>query len=421
MHAIEKILANKSGKDKVETGEIVNVKIDLAEVNDLYLQVIKSFREMGGKKVWDKDKVSFVFDHYSPAPTLKAADNHKQMREFCKEQGIGKLFDINKGICHQVLPEAGLVYPGMILAATDSHTTTHGAFGAFGTGVGATDLASILISGELWFKVPEIIKIEINGKLKPEVMAKDIILNILGKLGQDAAVYKAVEFSGSTVKEMDIDERMVLCNMSVEMGAKTSYIEPDEKTYDFLKDRIDVEYDPVFSDEDYEYDEVYEFDVDKLTPQTAKPHSIDNIAPVAEVNEEEIAQIFIGTCTGGRLNDLKIAAEIIKGHKVADGVRLLVIPASDEVYQKALDAGYLDIFLKSGATVSNPGCGPCLGAHQGVLASGESCLSTSSRNFPGRMGSTEAKIYSVSPATAAISAIKGRLEKAEEGDPDGNN
>jgi len=421
MHAIEKILANKSGKDKVETGEIVNAKIDLAEVNDLYLQVIKSFREMGGKKVWDRDKVSFVFDHYSPAPTLKAADNHKQMREFCKEQGIGKLFDINKGICHQVLPEAGLVYPGMILAATDSHTTTHGAFGAFGTGVGATDLASILISGELWFKVPEIIKIEINGKLKPGVMAKDIILNILGELGQDAAVYKAVEFSGSTVKEMDIDERMVLCNMSVEMGAKTSYIEPDEKTYDFLKDRIDVEYDPIFSDKDYEYDEVYEFDVDELTPQTAKPHSIDNIAPVAKVKEEKVDQIFIGTCTGGRLNDLKIAAEIIKGHKVADGVRLLVIPASDEVYQKALDGGYLDIFLKSGATISNPGCGPCLGAHQGVLASGESCLSTSSRNFPGRMGSTEAKIYSVSPAIAAISAIKGRLEKAEEGDPDGNN
>ena len=421
MHAIEKILAKKAGKDKVKTGEIVNAKIDLAEVNDLYLQVIKSFREMGGKKVWNKDKVSFVFDHYSPAPTLKAADNHKQMREFCKEQGIEKLFDINKGICHQVLPEAGLVYPGMILAATDSHTTTQGAFGAFGTGVGATDLASILISGELWFKVPEIIKIEINGELKPGVMAKDIILNILGELGQDAAVYKAVEFSGSTVEKMDIDERMVLCNMSVEMGAKTSYIEPDEKTYDFLKDRIDVEYDPVFSDEDYEYDAVYEFNVDELTPRTAKSHSIDNIASVAEVNEEEIDQIFIGTCTGGRLNDLKTAAQIIKGHKVADGVRLLVIPASDEVYQKALDAGYIDIFLKSGATVSNPGCGPCLGAHQGVLASGESCLSTSSRNFPGRMGSTEAKIYSVSPATAAISAIKGRLKKAEESDLDGSN
>jgi len=421
MHAIEKILANKSGKDKVQTGEIVNAKIDLAEVNDLYLQVIKSFREMGGQKVWDKDKVSFVFDHYSPAPTLKAADNHKQMREFCNKQGIDKLFDINKGICHQVLPEAGLVYPGMILAATDSHTTTHGAFGAFGTGVGATDLASILISGELWFKVPEVIKIEINGELKAGVMAKDIILNILGELGQDAAVYKAVEFTGSTVEEMDIDERMVLCNMAVEMGAKTSYIEPDHKTYQFLKDRINVEYDPIFTDEDYEYDEVYEFEVDELTPLTAKPHSIDNIAPVEEVKEEKIDQIFIGTCTGGRINDLKTAAQIIKGHKVADGVRLLVIPASDEVYQKALDAGYLDIFIKSGATVSNPGCGPCLGAHQGVLASGESCLSTSSRNFPGRMGSTEAKIYSVSPATAAISAIKGRLVKAEESDLNGDN
>src|SRR6056297_1761796 len=280
MHAIEKILANKSGKDKVQTGEIVNAKIDLAEVNDLYLQVIKSFREMGGQKVWDKDKVSFVFDHYSPAPTLKAADNHKQMREFCKKQGIKHLFDINAGVCHQVLPEAGLVYPGMILIATDSHTTTHGAFGAFGTGVGATDLATILISGQLWFKVPEVIKIEINGNLKSGVMAKDIILKIIGDLGQSAAVYKAVEFTGSVIKELPVDERMVLCNMTVEMGAKTSYIQPDEKTLCYLKPRVKHSFTIPETDNSYEYSDVYQYDISDLDPVAAKPHSIDNVDKV---------------------------------------------------------------------------------------------------------------------------------------------
>ncbi len=414
MHALWKILAEKSGRENVEAGEIVNAKVDLAEVNDLYLQVIKSFYEMGGKKVWDPDKVTFVFDHYSPTPTIKAAENHKQMREFCDEQNIEKLFDINKGVCHQVMPEAGLVYPGMLLTATDSHTTTHGSFGAFGTGVGATDLATILLEGELWFRVPEVIKINITGDLQQGVMAKDIILHILGELGQDAAVYKAVEFAGPVVENLEMAERMVLCNMSVEMGAKTSYIKPDQTTREYIDKRVDHDYTVYETDEDFEYDEIYEFDVSNLEQVTAAPHSIDNVINVKEAGDVKIDQVFIGTCTGGRVNDIKTAAEILKGKKIAKGVRLIVIPASDEVMRESMKKGYIDILMESGAAISAPGCGPCLGAHQGVIADGETCVSTSSRNFPGRMGSTGAKIYSASPATAAYSALYGKLTGGEE-------
>lgn len=409
LHALEKILARASGREEVTTGQIINAEVDLAEVNDLYLQVIKSFYKMKGKKVKEPEKVAFVFDHYSPSPTIKAADNHRQMREFCQEQGIKKLFDINEGICHQVLPEAGLVYPGMLLVATDSHTTTHGAFGAFGTGVGATDLATILLTGELWFKVPEIIKIEIDGDLKPGVMAKDVILHILGQLGQDAAVYQAVEFTGKAVRDMPVDERMVLTNMAVEMGAKTAYIEPDEKTLNFLEDRVQHDFEIQYTDKGYQYHQIYNFDVTDLNPVAAVPDSIDNVKEVVHAEKVKVDQVFIGTCTGGRLNDIRTAVEILDGQQIASGVRLLVIPASREVMSKAMEKGYLQKLMDSGAAISAPGCGPCLGAHQGVLASGEVCVSTSSRNFPGRMGSTEAKIYSASPATAAYSALTGYL------------
>ena len=406
----KKIMAKASDNNTITTGEIINVKVDLVEINDLYLQVIKSFKKMKGKKVWDPDKVSFVFDHYSPSPTIKAADNHKKIREFCQNQNIKKLFDINSGVCHQVLPEAGLVYPGMVLIATDSHTTTHGAFGAFGTGVGATDLATILLNGELWIKVPEIIKIEIEGELSPGVMAKDVILNILGQLGQEAAVYKAIDFQGKVVEEMSIDERMVLCNMAVEMGAQTAYIQPDQKTTDFLEERVKKEFDIPVTDDDFKYQQVYNFNISDLTPMAAVPDSIDKVRELNKIDSSiEIDQVFIGTCTGGRLNDIKTAAKILEGKEIAEKVRLVVIPASREVYNQAIEDGYIQKLIKSGATISNPGCGPCLGAHQGVLAPGEVCLTTSSRNFPGRMGSTEAEIYSVSPATAAISALNGYL------------
>lgn len=411
MHALEKILATKAAKDKVKPGDIVTCKVDLAEVNDLYLQVIESFEEMGGKKVWDPEKIAFVFDHYSPAPTIKSADNHKIMREFVEKHGIKHLFDINAGVCHQVMPEAGLVYPGMLLVATDSHTTTHGAFGAFGTGVGATDLACILMSGKLWFRVPEIIKIKIEGSLKPGVLPKDVILYILGKLGTDAAVYKAIEFAGETVENMDMSGRMVLCNMAVEMGAKTSYIKPDKITLSYLESRgVEIKrLDIPETDPDYKYSKIHYFDISGISPQVAIPHSVDNVLPIEEVKEVKVDQVFIGSCTGGRVDDIKWAYDILKGKKINKKTRLVIIPASREVYLEALRQGYVEELIKAGATFSAPGCGPCLGAHQGVIAPGEVCVTATNRNFPGRMGSTRGKIYLTSPATAAACALTGKL------------
>ncbi|WP_094550631.1 3-isopropylmalate dehydratase large subunit [Petroclostridium xylanilyticum] len=409
MHAIEKILARASGNERVAAGEIVTAKVDMAEVNDLYLQVVKSFKEMGGQKVKHPDKVCFVLDHYAPAPTIQSATNQKAMREFVQEQGIKYLFDINEGVCHQVMPEAGIVFPGMVLVATDSHTTTHGAFGAFGTGVGATDLATILISGELWFRVPEVIKIQIDGIPQKGTSAKDIVLHIIGKLGPSIAVYKAIEYCGSTVENMSIDERMVLCNMAVEMGAKTSYIQPDDKTMRYIKSKIDREFEIFTTDKDYKYAKEYYFNVADLTPQVAKPDNIDDVDGIDNVDKVEVHQAFIGTCTGGRLEDIEVAVQILKGKTINPRTRLVVIPASKGVYLQAVQKGYIEELIKAGATISAPGCGPCLGAHQGVLAPGEYCVTTSSRNFPGRMGSTEAKIFCVSPATAAATALEGRL------------
>jgi len=409
MHAIEKILARAAGHDYVSTGEIVKVKVDFAEVNDLYLQTIYSFYEIGGKKVWDKDKLCFVFDHYAPTPTIKAAQNHKEMRKFVEEQGLTHHFDVNAGVCHQVMPEAGVVWPGMILVATDSHTTTHGAFGAFGTGVGATDMAIIMISGEIWFRVPEIINIEINGKPQFGVMAKDVILHILGKLGSDVAVYKAIEFTGTYVEELDVSERMVICNMAVEMGAKTSYMKPNQKVLDYVKGRTEKNFDILETDSDFVYTENYIFDINELTPQVAMPHSVDNVVSIEFAPKIKINQALIGTCTGGRIDDIAMAVKILKGKKINSSTRLIIIPASKEVFLKATQLGYIEELIKAGATFSSPGCGPCLGAHEGILAPGEVCVTASNRNFPGRMGSPEALIYLGSPATVAASALKGEL------------
>jgi len=413
MHPLHQILARAAGQEKVKPGEFIVAKVDLAEINDLYLQVILSFREMGGDKVWDPQKITFVMDHYAPAPTIKAAENQKKMREFAKEQRIKHFFDINRGVCHQVMPEEGLVWPGMLLVATDSHTTTHGAFGAFSTGVGATDMAAVLLTGEIWLRVPEIIKINITGKTNKGIMAKDIILYIISQLGTDVALYKAIEYTGEVVTEMFLDERLVLCNMSVEMGAKATYIRPDKKIWDYLsqvkhqKVKKDISIKQLDEKENEVYESVYNFDISDLEPQIALPHRVDNVVPVAQIAGEPIHQAFIGTCTGGRINDIKTAAEILKGKKIPPWVRLLVIPASSQILKKCIDLGYIQILLDSGVTLATPSCGPCLGAHEGVLAPGENCISTSSRNFPGRMGSTDAKIFLSSPATAAASAIEG--------------
>jgi 3-isopropylmalate dehydratase large subunit len=409
MHALEKIIAAHAGKESVKCGEIVNCQVDMAEVNDIYLQVIKSFYEMGGKRVKNPEGIVFVLDHYAPAPTMQAAANQKVMREFVWEQGIPHLFDVNCGVCHQVMPEAGIVWPGMILVASDSHTTTHGAFGALGTGVGATDLATIMLSGELWFRVPEVIKITVDGGLQPGVMAKDVILHILGQLKQDVAVYKAIEYTGSAIDRLSMAGRMVLCNMAVEMGAKTAYIQPDEKTLAYVRAHTNRPFTVYTTDPDYKYAAEYHFVVSQLEPQVAAPHSVDNVVNVKQVEGIKVDQVFIGSCTGGRLEDIAAAAKILKGKKIAPHCRLLVLPASTAVLREGIKAGYIDDLLAAGATLATPGCGPCLGVHDGVLAAGETCVSTGSRNFLGRMGSTGAFVYSASPATAAAAALNGKI------------
>ena len=409
MHAIEKIFAQHSGRDCVKTGEIITADVDFAEINDLYLQTIYSFREMGGTKVWDNEKAAFVFDHYAPSPTIKASQNHKEMREFRQEQNLKYHFDINAGVCHQVMPEAGVVYPGMILVATDSHTTTHGAFGCIGTGVGATDMATILITGKLWFRIPEIIRIHLTGMPAEGVLPKDVILYILGQMKADGAVYKAIEYTGEYIEKLDVAGRMVLCNMAVEMGAKTAYMQPNEAVLSYVKEHHGTDFKVYETDPDFVYAETYTFDISGLRPQVSVPSSVDNTASVEEAGRVRIDQAFLGACTGGRQEDIAEAVRILKGKKIAPWVRMIVIPASEKILETCVENGYLAALLKAGITNSAPGCGPCLSAHQGVLAAGEVCVTTSNRNFPGRMGSNQAQIYLASPATVAASALTGYL------------
>ncbi len=408
MHAIEKILARAAGKATVATGEIINCKVDLAGINDLYLQTIRSFREMGGKKVNDPRKLVVFLDHYAPASTITQADNQKQFREFCWDQGIDLLMDVDTGVCHQVLADNGLVYPGMVLVVTDSHTTTHGAFGAFGTGVGATDLAIIMMTGQLWFRVPEVIRINLEGRLPKGVFAKDVILKVIGSLGADYGVYRAVEFTGPVLKEFGISERMALCNMTTEMGAKTAYIQPDEITMAFLKGKAKQDYEIFATDPGYEYAAEHSLDVSDLMPQVAAPHSVDNVFDITAYAGRPVDQAFLGTCTGGRVEDLAVAAGILKGRRINPRTRFLVVPASKGVFLEAMDKGYIQALVEAGATFVTPGCAACLGTHQGMLASGETCITASSRNFPGRMGHTKAEIFVGSPAAVAA-ALEGKI------------
>lgn len=409
MHAIEKILAKKAGKDSVVTGEIVNCFIDMAGINDLYLQTVRSFFEMGGKQVYDPSKVIMFLDHYAPASTITQADNQKQFREFCWDQGIDLLIDINEGVCHQVLADRGLSYPGELIVVTDSHTTTHGAFGAFGTGVGATDLATILITGKLWFRVPEIIRINFEGQLPKGVYAKDIILHAIGELGADYAVYKAVEFGGSVIQQLSISERMALCNMTTEMGAKTAYIQPDEVTMAFVKEHVTREYEVFTTDPGYQYAAEHTFDVSKLVPQVAAPFSVDNVHDITQFVGRKIDQAYLGSCTGGRLEDIAIAAEILDGKKINPRTRMIVVPASRDVLLQAMEKGYMKTLINAGATFVTPGCASCLGTHQGMLAGGETCISSTNRNFPGRMGHVKGEIFLGSPAAVAASALEGKI------------
>lgn len=409
MHALEKILARAAGKREVTTGEIVNCKIDLAGINDLYLQTLRSFAEMGGQTVHDPRAIVMFMDHYAPAATIAQAENQKQFRHFCREQGIDLLMDIDQGVCHQVLADKGLVYPGMVLVVTDSHTTTHGAFGAFGTGVGATDMAIILMTGMLWFRVPEVVRIHLQGTLAAGVCAKDVILKVIGALGADFAVYKAVEFTGPLLEHLGISERMVLCNMTTEMGAKTAYIQPDAVTFEFLQKKVRHNWPVLTTDPNYPYAAKHAFDISDLKPQVALPHSVDNVRDLADCLGKPIQQAYLGTCTGGRVEDLAVAAQILKGRHIHPHTRLLVVPASKGVFLEAMALGHVQALVEAGATFVTPGCAACLGTHQGLLAPGEACIASSSRNFPGRMGHVAAEIFIASPASVAAAALEGKI------------
>ncbi|MGD6809754.1 MAG: homoaconitase large subunit [Candidatus Bathyarchaeia archaeon] len=412
MNITEKILAKASGKKSVAPGEIVDANVDVLMIHDLTGPLaVESFKKIGAEKVWNNEKVVIILDHQIPAESVKAAELHKTMRQFAKEQKI-RIYDVGRGgICHQVMPEQGHVVPGSVIVGADSHTCTYGAFGAFATGIGSTEAAAVMTTGKIWFKVPQAIKINVDGEFPKYVTPKDLVLNIIGKLGVDGAIYKSTEFTGPTMKAMSIAGRMTVCNMAVEMGAKNGIVEPDQTTKEFLQNRVQnlPDFEVLKSDKDAKYECTVDIDVSKMEPQIACPSSVDNVKPISEVGDVIVDQAFIGSCTNGRLEDLRLAAQIMKGKKVKDGVRALVIPASQEVYKQALAEGLTEIFTETGAIVCGSACGPCLGGHIGLLAAGETCVSTSNRNFIGRMGSTKANVYLASPAVVAASALTGKI------------
>ncbi len=412
MTIAEKILARASGKPLTEPHEIVTAKIDVAMSHENADVVLRAFKEIGVEKVWDPERIVILFDHRIPAESEKTAATHQRIRAFVKEQHIKHFYDLREGICHQVLPENGHSRPGDVMVGTDSHTTTHGAFGTFASGIGATEMAGVWATGELWFMVPESMRIKVTGMFPKYVSAKDLILHIIGKLGAAGADYKAVEFFGETISNMSIASRMVLTNLSMEMGAKVAIVVPDEKTITYVVQRTNHEFTTLLPDPDAEYAQEIHIDVTDLKSMVACPHAVDNVKPVSEVAGKRINQALIGSCTNGRLEDLAVAAEILHAEKVHPEVRLLVIPASRQVYLAAIEKGYIETFIKAGALVLNPGCGPCLGAHQGLMAPGEVCISTTNRNFKGRMGSSESFVYLASPATVAQSAITGEITPA---------
>jgi 3-isopropylmalate/(R)-2-methylmalate dehydratase large subunit len=410
MNITEKILAKASGKKTVSPGDIVDANVDMVMVHDLTGPLaVEAFKRISIPHVWDNKKIVIILDHQVPAESIKAAELHKMLRAFAKEQSI-RLYDVGRGgICHQVMPEKGHVVPGTVIVGADSHTCTYGAFGAFATGIGSTEAAAVFATGKIWLKIPETIKVNVEGEFKPYVTPKDLILSIIGRVGADGATYKATEFTGSTIRGMSMAGRMTLCNMSVEMGAKNGIVESDDTTRKFLEGRVTKPCEAFKSDAAAKYEKVFEFDAAKLEPTVACPSSVDNVKPVSEIGDVPIEQAFIGSCTNGRIEDLRVAAQIMKGKTVKDGVRALVIPASQEVYRKAVDEGLVEIFTDAGALVCGSACGPCLGGHIGLLAAGETCVSTSNRNFIGRMGSTQANVYLASPATVAASALTGRI------------
>lgn len=409
MNITEKILAKASNKDELSPGDTVNAKIDVAMSHDgTSPPTIKVFEKIADK-VWDPDKIVLVFDHNVPANTMGSAEFQQVVRDFAKKQGIKNIYKQGEGICHQVLPEEGHVKPSTVIVGADSHTCTYGAFGAFSTGLGATDLAMVYATGETWFNVPETLKINVNGSLQENVYSKDLILNIIKTLGSYGGTYKSLEFHGETIDNLSVDARMTMTNMVIECGAKNGIMVPNKSTEEYLAKRGITDYNITTPDKNAEYEKVYDFDVDDLRPQVACPHNVDNVEDIDKVEGTSINQAVLGSCTNGRYEDLVQAAKILENHKVHEDVQLLVFPASRKIYQKAIDEGIIQIFLESNAIICNPGCGPCLGAHMGVMTDDMTCISTTNRNFLGRMGSAKSYVYLSNPAVVAASAITGEI------------
>ena len=415
MTLAEKILATHADKKRVSPGDFINARVDLVMANDITAPIaIKEFRRLGVKQVFDPEKVVMVPDHFVPNKDIASAEQAKLMREFAREQEI-LYFEVGQmGIEHVLLPEQGLVLPGEVVIGADSHTCTYGALGAFATGMGSTDIAAAMATGDIWMKVPPTIKLIYHGSLGEWVSGKDLILYTIGDIGVDGALYSAMEFAGETIDVLSMDSRFTVANMAIEAGAKTGLFRVDNKTQLYVKSRAQRQYLVYEPDSDADYSQIIEYDVSDIEPQVALPHSPANTKPVSQVGNIEINQVVIGSCTNGRLEDLRIAAQILKGRKVHPGVRCIIIPGSQQVYLDALVEGFIEIFIKAGAVVSTPTCGPCLGGHMGVLADGERCVSTTNRNFVGRMGSLKSEVYLANPAVAAASAVVGRIVSPEE-------
>ena len=423
----QKALARGAGLDQVEVGEVVDVRPDIVLSHDNTAAIREIWLQFGQSRVVIPQKLAITLDHAVPAPTTRHAQNHAEIRRFVQEQGIRHFFEVGRGICHQVLSEEGLALPGQLILGADSHTPHFGWLGAFGAGIGRSEVAALWATGELWLRVPESIHIILEGELPAGVTAKDFALRIIGDWGADGGLYASVEFSGGGVEAMSIDSRMALANMMAEFGAKSSYIPPDERTLDYLNSALerrdasetgstgtegnlpDVAQSRLFPDENAAYSETYSYRADELEPTVSCPHTVDNVSPLSAVAGIQVQQAFIGTCTNGRLEDLAAAAEVLQGRRIARGTRLLVIPASSLVLQEAMQLGYIQTLVAAGASIGTPGCGPCMGNHMGVPATGEVTISSANRNFRGRMGTTEAEIYLASPAVVAASAVAGRI------------
>lgn len=411
MTMTQKILAAHAGLDSVEAGQLIEAKLDMVLGNDVTSPVaINEMGKFGKDTIFDKTRISLVMDHFTPNKDIQSAENCKQVREFAKKHGILHYYDVgNMGIEHALLPEKGIVTCGDCIIGADSHTCTYGALGAFSTGVGSTDMAAGMISGKAWFKVPSAIKVVATGEKPKYISGKDVILNIIGRIGVDGALYKSLEFTGDGIKNLSMDDRLTIANMAIECGAKNGIFPVDDVTLEYVNGRSLRDYKIYEADEDAQYDEEIVVDLSALKSTVAFPHLPENTKTIDEIPEIKIDQVVIGSCTNGRMEDMRTAASIIKGHKIADGVRVIIIPATQQIYLDCIKEGLTEIFVEAGAIVSTPTCGPCLGGHMGILAKGERAVSTSNRNFVGRMGHTESEIYLASPAVAAASAVKGYI------------